>query len=584
MQINEIAKFKFDKSLPPPPERLKDCKTSYNAAYSPLKKLSDLDSSHTRANFAPNLSFTGNAPKIKNAYIITGEEEDIPLLVTKKNESYVIDFDSQTEIIYGIDAINYLNSHDEFEYDTQVIFPKKAEGSLETDGKTVSLPENSAVLINAGTKTKIAAQKGYPMVVVTKKDYDWYERYGKEAKDINIRNKFSELIFWNSHLYNGEFTPNTFLSEELKDEKFLSSIGIDKYASRNHLVYALHSKLDSLNEKQKEEVVFAKNLMDKLYETGIVEARNDGFVIFKNRYTDKYQEQYLKERGFTEKEIKTIMPVYSQARQARADSKFAIRNNAEGYDKDLTAKMKEKGILYNNKKDADKFIYWKEIYGNENDLRNAMYDAGFNGSETDRILESWKKENISGFDISGLKFINENLAVYNLNDKLNNWTHEKTNWVSNSTVLQSSNQDTPFIGVSMVQFDDLKPEKMRDIRKEEKLHAHPNLEEKRQTEIYVISSGAAALNVVKGGKSKVQILKEGDLAVVGPGVLHCVNSILGEYEHIVAQVPSAFQYGFSFKSIVEPPEDYNETLLEEEAFRELEEYRKETENSKDSEP
>ena len=170
------------------------------------------------------------------------------------------------------------------------------------------------------------------------------------------------------------------------------------------------------------------------------------------------------------------------------------------------------------------------------------------------------------------------MAVYNLNDKLNNWTHEKTNWVTNSTVLSSSEGNTPFVGVSMVQYDDKKAIPIKSIRSEEKLHAHPNLEEKRQTEIYVISSGAAILNVVKNGQSKTQLLKEGDLAVVGPGVLHCVNSILGEYEHIVTQVPSAFQYGFGFKQIVDPPADYDEQRLLKEAMEELENYQKEADN------
>ena len=136
--------------------------------------------------------------------------------------------------------------------------------------------------------------------------------------------------------------------------------------------------------------------------------------------------------------------------------------------------------------------------------------------------------------------------------------------------MKSDDGTSPFLGVSLVQYDkDEKPVKMSAIRKEEQLHSHPNLGERRQTEVYVITSGAAALNVVKGGQSRVQILKEGDLAVVGPGVLHCINSIVGEYEHIVTQVPSAFQYGFAFKEIKEPPKDYNAKALEEEARTEL---------------
>ena len=78
---------------------------------------------------------------------------------------------------------------------------------------------------------------------------------------------------------------------------------------------------------------------------------------------------------------------------------------------------------------------------------------------------------------------------------------------------------------------------------------------------------------MKNGKSGVQILKEGDLAVVGPGVLHCINSILGDYEHIVVQVPSAFQYGFDFKQTVKPPSDYDEDKLKLEAKIELEGYK-----------
>ena len=58
--------------------------------------------------------------------------------------------------------------------------------------------------------------------------------------------------------------------------------------------------------------------------------------------------------------------------------------------------------------------------------------------------------------------------------------------------------------------------------------------------------------------------------MVGPGVAHCVNSIMGEYEHIVAQLPSAFQYGFGFKSTVEPPSDYNKEALENQLMEKME--------------
>lgn len=569
MQINNIQNIQF--GINPKTQNQQTAKTVGSDFV--CKDVVKPDVSSIRANFAPNINFTGNAPQIKNAYIITGEEKDVPLLVTKKNESFVIDFDSQTEVIYGIDAVNYLDSVDEFEYDTQVIFPRKAQGTLLVDDKEVPLPENSAVMINAGAKTKVKVDKGYPLMLITKKDYDWYERYGRHAQDSNIKNKFLELIYYNSHLYNGEFTPNIMLSEQLRDEKFLSSIGIQKYQSKNNLVYDLFNKKDSLPEDKRIEVEQLKALLDKMYSTGVVEARDDGYIRFKNMRKPEMQVQVFEEKGFTKEEIQKMLPIYKQTRQAKLDSKFALKNPTTAFSPELIEKMKKTGFLHNAKKENG-FVYWKDIFGNENTLRRKLYEAGFNKDEENRVVESWKQANLTGFDISGLKFINKDLAVYNLNDKLNNWTHEKTNWVTNSTALTSTDEKTPFVGVSMVQYDDDGAIEMSKIRSEEKLHAHPNLEEKRQTEIYVISSGAAALNVVKGGKSRVQILKEGDLAVVGPGVMHCINSILGEYEHIVAQVPSAFQYGYGFKAIVDPPEDYDMKALELQALHELAEYKK----------
>lgn len=527
--------------------------------------ISQISNSAIRANYAP-VSFKGNAPQIKDAYIITGEKEDLPLLITKKNNSYVVEFDSQTELIYGIDAIKYLDEKDYHKYDTQVIFPKKAEGILHINGKDIPLSENTAVLLNAGTEAKIETKKGYPAVIVSKKDFDWYERYGQDASDINIKNKFLELMYYNSHLYNGEFTPNVLLSETMRSVEFLSSIGIDKYNSRNNLIYDIYSKKDMLGEDQRQEIEFVKTLLDKLYEKQIIVTKEDGYVAFNKYFNPSFQKLSLDAAGFNKKEIETIMPIFIQARQVRMDARFAIKNRADVYTPELISKMKEKGLLHNNKCDSDKFIYWKDCFGNESSLRTRLVLLGFNDDEQAQIIKNWQDINNTGFDISGLKFINENVAVYNLNDKLNNWTCEKTNWVTNSTAIASSTGKTPFIGVSLVQTDEHKVFPMAQIRSEEKLHAHPNLEDKRQTEIYLITSGAAALNVVKDGKSCIKILKEGDLAIVGPGVSHCVNSILGEYEHIVAQVPSAFQYGFNFKCIVDVPEDYNQKELEEKAF------------------
>lgn len=536
----------------------------------------NIPSSAYRANYASNLSFTGNAPKIKQAFIITGDKDDIPLKVTEENHSFIVDFDSQAEIVYGTAAIDYLSDNDEFEYDTQIIFPKNCEGALYTqDGKEIPLPENSGILINEGTKAKVKIKKGYPFMIMSKKDYEWYERHSNNASNEDIKNKFLELVYYNSHLYNGEFTPGVFLDPSYSDDyDFLKSIGIDKNESKGYLVNDLYNRRHLLDEEKRKDVEQTKALMDKLYETGVIVQRDDGYVKFDTYSKPAHKINVLRQKGFTDDEIEKLMPVYEQARQAFIDTKAALKNSAEGYGEETIAKMKQTGILHNNKRDLS-HIYWKRAYGNEELLSAALEQKGFSEDEKREIIENWKKQNKTGYDLSGLKFIDGNLAVYNLNHKLNNWTQGATNWVTNSTAMQSEDGNSPFVGVSMVQLDDEEIVPMSALRKGEKLHSHPNRADKRQTEIYLVTSGAAALNVVKDGKSQIKILKEGDLAVISPSVMHSVNSVAGEYEHVCAQVPSAFQYGFNFKEIVEHlPEDYDETRLGEQAKQELEEYKR----------
>ena len=536
---------------------------------------SKISTEQYKANFLP-LSFTGNAPRIKRAYIITSQDENIPLMPTKERNSYIVEFDSQTELLYGEDAINFLNSNDTFEYDTQILFPKKSKAVLhiEDEKNPVNLDENSAVLISAGSKAKISDIKGYPTIVITKQDFDWYERYSKTAKDANIRDKFLELMYYNSHLYNGDFSPNALLPDRIRDEAYLKSVGIDKWGSRNSLLYLLYDNKDKLPEEDKHTVLTAKSAMDKLYANNLIHQVEDGFVRLTPFFTSEFFIKHLENKGFTQEEIKLLYPVTTRARQVRTDSKIACMNWAKDYREDLIPRLKEANIFHNNKKNTDK-VYWKEFFPNETLLRERLKKAGFNQEDENSVVESWHKTNMTGFDISGLKFINNNIAVYNLNDKINNWTQESTNWLSNSTELASTKGDSPFLGVSFVQCPEDGVHSIHEIRQGESLHSHPALETKKQSEIYMITSGAAALTVVKGDKPQICILKEGDLAIIGPGVKHCINSIMGEYEQVVTQVPSSFQYGFGFKQLEKFPHDFNERTLDSEANEKLKEYRKE---------
>lgn len=88
--------FRLEKQIKPDAKVAENIKSSYT-------------SENIRANFAP-LSFKGNIPEIRSAFIITKDEADIPLMQTKLNGSYVVDFDSQTEVIYGVGSPGFGSS------------------------------------------------------------------------------------------------------------------------------------------------------------------------------------------------------------------------------------------------------------------------------------------------------------------------------------------------------------------------------------------------------------------------------------------------------------------------------------------
>ena len=250
------------------------------------------------------------------------------------------------------------------------------------------------------------------------------------------------------------------------------------------------------------------------------------------------------------------------------DSRIVRANPACMYREDLIPRLKQTGIFLDNKKNLDT-IYWAALFPNEAILRSKLKEVGFNQDEEDSIVQSWQSTNNTGYDVSGLKYIDSNIAVYNLNDKVNNWTQEETNWLSNSTELASTKNDTPFIGTSFVNCNDEGIFPIDLIRQGEALHSHPGMEDRKQTEVYLITNGASALTVVKDDDPKINILKEGDLVVVGPRVKHCIHSVKGEYEHIAVQIPSAFQYGFSFKRPENFPEGFDTTVLDKEAAEKL---------------
>ena len=548
----------------------------YNTAFTGVKKEPREKKTEPKKNLTPDINsaeivktnksyWDVGLPlhNIKSARFITDTENDIPI-ARNADGSFTVNKETDTRVYYGKPALELLKQKD-FDRDTQVIFPQGSSGVLIKNGKEIKLPMDSAVQITAGTKdAQIKHDKGtkYPFVISSKKDFDWYERFEKNAKSDSIKHKFLELMYFASNVYNAEFTPNLMLPRNLKDEKNLEMIGINKKTARNTLVDQLYSKRHMLSKEDREEVTLIKGITDKLISTGMGERLHDNYLRVKVRYAPWYQEQELEKAGFTREEIDKVLPVLTRARQAKIDSKLARRNRAEGYGEEIVKKMKQAGIIYNNKKGTE-YIYWRNILGNEDQVKSALYNAKdkdgkrvhFSPEEVDRVVYNWHVENISGYDMSGMKYIDEDLAVYNLADKINNWTQEETNWATNSTAISTTKKDVPSVGVSLVRCEIPGIRSMNALRMGEALHKHPNEEKLKQYEVYFVTHGQEVLDVRKDGQIHEVVLNAGDLAVVMPSVEHCVNVVRGTYEHICAQVPSAFHHGFGLKQPVPDNED-----------------------------
>lgn len=525
------------------------------------------------ASFQPLFNIgSGHAKGIKRALFLTSKG-NIPI-EANKDGSYTLNKETNTKAYYGKPAFDFLSKTEKYENETQVVFPKGSKGKMIKDGKEIEIGENRAILITKGTKIKIEADRklNSPYVLTTEKDYEWFERYNENSL------KYDEAVYYGSHAYNADFSPNILLDSSLKNNAYLEKLGItiNNVDDWNNILYSLNDRIDKLTPNEQANVKFVKKLMDKLWAADLLEKTPGEHIRFKKRYSPKFEEQVLKSAFLNDDEISAIMPIYKQTRSVKMHTKIALRQNASSYEPDLIEKMKEKGLIYNNKKDKA-HIYWKKTYGNDWEISQALKKAEFSDEEAKKIKEAWKKENFAVFDLSGLEYIDKDIALYYLDEKINNWTQQKTNWVTDSICASSINGVSPHLGVSLVQWNKPGFQHMTEVRVGEALHKHPNEDKLKQFEVYLITEGKGALRVINDeeeakkelrgeineNKKGIMILKPGDLIVLEPGVHHCVHSLMGNYEHVCTQVPSVFHYGEQFKIIV--PDNYEPKAVTEAA-------------------
>lgn len=421
--------------------------------------------------------------------------------VTRRRDGgYRVEGPTATVVYWGKDATKYLAGREHFAMDTEVVIPRGTRVRVTTDGKTHETSEPGAILLGAGSVARVDVLEGEPMVIRSQNAPVWYGKLGPAG---DHRNNFEELAHINAKLYNWHTHSSRFSASDLEALKSAGVVRDDPEDGR----YVQWQAFPSPGGLRRE----------------------------------------LENAQVSPEVIDRAMPVYEGARQRRLYEALPGRIGAGALGERVTRRLVEDEIATRHPQASDD-PYWSPEIVTEQDLAQKLSDKGYAGPEVHDIIAAWHKTTRSGYDNTGLAFESGKVVAYNLGDKINMWNGQETEWMVNSTAYAGENE--PFtVGVSYVQAKAPRdvPTDFHEIRPLETLHRHPATEAREQTEAYMVRSGRAALVTVTDRGPEVHVLEAGDMAIVEPDVVHCVSAFEGPYEHLCAQVPSAFQYGFMFK-------------------------------------
>lgn len=465
-----------------------------------------------------NISFQGNtANSINKANSITESGE--AKLVKRPDGGYLVDKNTGTVIYYGIDAKNLLERTSYFDKETEIISQSDGslsisvfENKLTTEKKSFLFSEPGAVLIEANTPAKIKVEKGNPLVITTERKPNWYEKAGPNGIH---KEHFNNLIKNNYHIFNGH-------------------------------VY---------------KTAFDKNDLKKLINKEILKTVDDNYVQFVNFDSSDTLKNKLAKLGFSGEQVEKISDTWVKTKERKLHGYENGVVKRDIFKKDTLEKLISSNILETPFQEEDN-LFWKSYY-TEEELIKKLNKAGILNTEQKDVVDVWKNTTRSGYDDSGLAWSADGVTVYLHKEKLNLWNQNPSDWIVSS---DSWSKNKPFVaGVSRICPKDIysKPTPFKTVRAEESLHSHPKKADKQQSEVYLITQGTAAILTMQNGKPKISVLNKGDMTVVNPGVAHSIMGIKGEYEHLVCQVPSVFQYGPMFK---EPRKYEDYSITEEEAI------------------
>ncbi len=443
---------------------------------------------------------TENTEKtVPEGNIFSLNETGITKIPRLPDGGYLVEKDTGTIAYYGPAAKKFLETTKYFDKETEVIIPSNGSLKVSVDGQSLSFSETGAVLLGAGSKASVEVTEGDPLVLTTEKAPSWYKKFLPEG---DHRDCFKQITGINKHLFACHTQKNRFKGEDL--QKLLSE-GIVK-------------------------------------DTG----DNSGHVQWDHFPTEQELKERLEKAGFSEASREELPQIWFQTIRRKLQSMESGHMDKKDFSPHTLKKLTDSKIVRQFLLADDQF-FWSS-YLTDEELSGELNKAGIYGQEADEVFRVWKKTTKSGYDNTGLIWDKGKVVAYVLSNKINIWNEQNTEWVVNSTAYAGEN--APFVvGVSNVKAkkEYKEPVAFKELRQGEVLHRHPVRDDRKQTEGYLVTDGEAALLTIREGKPHISILKAGDMAVIEPGVAHCVLAVNGPYEHLVFQVPSSFQYGFLFK-------------------------------------
>ncbi len=424
-----------------------------------------------------------------------------------------VEAETGTVAYTGEAAEQFLGVQMVFDKETEFVFPEGSVVSVEVSGETCLFAEPGVVLMAPGAQARVDLREGRPPLVITsERPPAWYRKHRAEEPF------YEDLAQVNQRLVDGRTTLRS---------------------------------------------AFRPALLEQLLEGGILHAEEDGRrVRWEEMRSPEELARRLEPLGLDESEKAECEKAWSDTLARGLYGLQAGRFPRDRMKEDQALRLTEAGLLHENSL-CPQELFWAR-YHPESELRQTLAESGFQGAELEGVVDLWRATSRAGYDTTGLAWNKDGVTLYTHRGRLNMWSEEPTEWLVASTSF--TGQSEPFtVGVSTVRAEagSSGPRAFREIRPAETLHRHPVSQGASQTEAYLVHRGSGALLTLRDGKPVLHLLAAGDMALVEPGVMHSVLAVNGDYEQLVFQVPSTFQYGFRFKESHDYQElglDYEEVL------------------------